>query len=277
MAYLTSYDYYDSESNYGSYQYISLKDIIRNFMLMYVGEDQIIDNVPIHKVRFLAKQVVKELNYDAFKSTRVVEDEIQSTLKYIMPSDYVDYIRISILKNGELYPLTENRNAFNADSYLRDNSNEILFDYNGDILLSSTSEIEKSRINGLKSYTVSPSYGLNPSTTTSNPTFKINSRAGVIDFDSRMSGETMILEYISDGMENGNDNLIVVNKFFEKYVYANIAYEILDGKSDVADNVKTRARQKQRALLRNARIRIGNTKSNQLVMALRGANNWNNG
>ena len=66
MAYLTDYQYYlgsggaESE-NHGSYQYISLTDIIRNYMLMHVGEDQKVDNVPIYKVRFTAKQAVKEL------------------------------------------------------------------------------------------------------------------------------------------------------------------------------------------------------------------------
>jgi len=277
MAYLTNSDYYASESNHGSYQYISLKDIIRNYMLMYVGDDQIDDNVPIHKVRFIAKQAIKELNYDAFKSTRVVEEEIQSSLKYIMPSDYVDFLRISKLTNGVMYPMVENRNAFSADSYLRDSSNEILFDSNGEILLSSSSELEQSRVNGIQSYAISARYGLDPTMSSGNPTFKINSRAGVIDFDSRMSGETMILEYISDGMEGGDDNLIVVNKFFEKYLYANISYELLDGKAGIADNVKTRARQKQRALYRNARIRIGSNNPHDLMMTLRGANNWNKG
>tara|TARA_R110000868_G_scaffold72140_3_gene210453 strand:+ start:626 stop:1501 length:876 start_codon:yes stop_codon:yes gene_type:complete len=290
MAYLTNLQYYlgsggPANENEGSYQFISLEDIVRNFMLMYVGEDEVIDNVPAYKARFHAKQCVKELNYDAFKSIKVVEDEIQDNLKYVMPFDYVDYIRISKLVNGVMYPMVENRNAMAADSYLRDNSNEILFDNDGEVLLSNSSQLEQSRINnittssstneGCCNYTVGARYGLDTATANGNPTFRINRNAGVIDFDSTMSGATIVIEYISDGMEGGNDAEIVINKFFEQYLYAYMSYEILDSKSNIADNVKTRARQKKRAIYRNSRIRIGSTSFENMLMNLRGQNKWN--
>jgi len=286
MAYLTDYEYHTINGNEGSYQYISLKDIVRNYMLMYVGEDQVVDNVPAYKVRFEAKSAIKELNYDAFKSTRIVEDVIQPSLKYVMPSDYVDMIRMSVLVDGKMYTMMENRGAMTADVYLRDNANEILFDYSGEILMAGSSELEQARINNTYTrnieeecgrYSIGGRYGIDTAISNGNPTYKINKRAGVIDFDSTMSGETIILEYISDGMEGGDDSLVVVNKFFEKYIYAHITYMLLDAKAGINDNVKTRARQKQRALYRNARIRIGNLRSIDLLMTLRGSNKWNKG
>ena len=48
-------------------------------------------------------------------------------------------------------------------------------------------------------------FGLNTETANYNPTFNIDKKAGVINFSSEMAGELCILEYISDGMENGND------------------------------------------------------------------------
>ena len=51
MAYLTGYQYYENEGqepedkNWGSYQYVSLADIVNNFMLMYVGNDKLVNNV----------------------------------------------------------------------------------------------------------------------------------------------------------------------------------------------------------------------------------------
>ena len=292
MAYLTDYQYYlgsggAASENHGSYQYISLKDIVKNYMLMYVGEDQKVDNVQAYKVRFTAKQAVKELNYDAFKSTKIVEDVVESSLKYVMPSDHVDFIRISKLNDGVLYPMMENRNAMSADVYLRDNSNQILFDNDGEVLLENSSELERSRINNITedttdedccySYHIGAKYYLDTATATNNPTFRVNRAAGVIDFDSTMSGVTFVLEYISDGMEGGNDSLININKFFERYIYAYITYELLDAKVDVADNVKTRARQKQRALYRNARVRMNGMSQLDLLMTLRGQNKWNKG
>ena len=46
MSYITNYQYYTNngtvpqDANWGSYQYVTLKDIINNFMLMYVGNDK---------------------------------------------------------------------------------------------------------------------------------------------------------------------------------------------------------------------------------------------
>ena len=292
MAYLTDYQYYlgsggAASENHGPYQYISLKDIVRNYMLMHVGDDQQVDNVPVYKVRFTAKQAVKELNYDAFKSTKIVEDTVESSLKYIMPSDYVDFIRISKLVDGVMYPMTENRNAMSADLYLRDNSNEILFDNAGEVLLANSSDLEQSRVSGTSTvtnpseecsrYSIGARYGMNTALANGNPTFKVNKASGVIDFDSTMSGATIIVEYISDGMEGGDDSLIVINKFFERYIYAYITYELLDSKFGIADGIKTRARQKQRALYRNARVRMNSMSQVDLLMTFRGINNWNKG
>ena len=46
MAYITDQNYYTNmgvaptNKNWGSYQYISLKDIVNNFQLMYAGDDK---------------------------------------------------------------------------------------------------------------------------------------------------------------------------------------------------------------------------------------------
>ena len=73
MAYLSEFEYYTNnetapeEKNWGAYQYISLDDIVTNFMLMYYGNHSIINNEPRYKVLFHAKRGIQELNYDAFK------------------------------------------------------------------------------------------------------------------------------------------------------------------------------------------------------------------
>ena len=71
MAYITDYQYYEnggdnpSNSNWGSYQFVSLDDIVTNFMLMYVGNDKLINNVEKYNILFHAKRGIQELNYDA--------------------------------------------------------------------------------------------------------------------------------------------------------------------------------------------------------------------
>ena len=73
MAYLTDYQYYQNaggtpkDKNWGSYQFVSLDDIVNNFMLMYQGNNELINNITRYKVLFHAKRGIQELNYDAMK------------------------------------------------------------------------------------------------------------------------------------------------------------------------------------------------------------------
>ena len=55
---------------------------------------------------------------------------------------------------------------------------------------------------------------LNTETANSNPLFTINKQEGAIYFSSDMSGQSVVLEYVSDGMENGDNSQINVNKLF---------------------------------------------------------------
>ena len=89
-----------------------------------------------------------------------------------------------------------------------------------------------------------------------------------------MSGELCILEYVSDGMEGGDDSKISVNKLFEDYVYAHIEYAILNSKLNVQEYVVRRAQKRKTALLRNAKIRISNIHPGRLLMNLRGQDKW---
>ena len=79
MAYLTGYQYYENsgnipeDKNWGSYQYVSLEDIVNNFMLIYNDNLQLINNVNRYQVLFYAKRAIQELNYDAFKEIKFLE------------------------------------------------------------------------------------------------------------------------------------------------------------------------------------------------------------
>ena len=107
-----------------------------------------------------------------------------------------------------------------------------------------------------------------------NPTFTIDKKAGVINFDSTMANQECILEYISDGMENGDDSKISVNKLFEDYIYAYIKYALINNRFGVQEYIVNRARKDKTALLRNAKIRLSNIHPGRLLMHLRGENKW---
>ena len=301
MAYISQYEYYENngsnptDANWGSYQYISLNDIVNNFLLMHTGNHSLINNEERYKVIFHAKRAIQELNYDAFKEVKVLELSVADSLRYVLPSDYVNWVRISLYKDGWLRPLTENIQVISSNAYLQDQQGNILFDQNGNVLRPQYSDIDFDRLMKLKKsiylnqghqfhgsegwyfegmwyfdYGINTAFGLNTETANFNPTFKIDKKAGVINFDSSMAGELCILDYISDGMENGDNSLITVNKMFEAYIYAAIKYEILNSKFAVQEYVVNRARKDKSALLRNAKIRISNIHPGRLLMNLRG-------
>lgn len=296
MAYITNYQYYTNNGviptdvNWGSYQYVSLADVVNNFMLMYVGNDKLVNNVDRYAVLFHAKRAVQELNYDALKNIKVIELEIGDDLKMVMPPDYVNYVRISMLKNGILFPLVENRTPMSATSYLQDNNLDIIFDINGEIV-TGTSKLDilrqdKQLYTGMGpyqgqygwywdgdwyfGYNFGKRFGLETDQANVNPKFYINKAAGVIDFSSGVENQIIVFEYISDGMENGDDSLITINKLAEEYLYAYIKWALLNNKYGIQEYVINRLRKEKMAVLRNTKIRLSNLHPSRLLMPLRG-------
>ena len=303
MAYLTGYQYYENEGNtpeelnWGSYQYLSLADVVNNFMLMYVGNDKLVNNVHRYNVLFHAKRAIQELNYDALKEIKVLEMSICDDLKLVLPPDYVSWVRMSLFKDGSLMPLTENIQTNYAKSYLQDNDCKILFDESGNVLIG-TSLLDYDRITGQArdmylgdgsmkgqtgynvdgnwffDYTVEARFGLNTETANVNPTFRIDKKSGVINFSSEMADQIIVLEYVTDGMEDGDNDEIEVHKMFEEFIYSYIKYVILTNKVNVQEYVVARAKKEKTALLRNARIRMSNIHPGRLLMNMRGRNKW---
>lgn len=296
MGYITNYQYYTNNGviptdvNWGSYQYVSLADVVNNFMLMYVGNDKLVNNVDRYNVLFHAKRAVQELNYDALKNIKVIELEIGDDLKMVMPPDYVNYVRISMLKNGILFPLVENRTPMSATAYLQDNNLDIIFDVNGEIV-TGTSKLDilrqdKQLYTGMGpyqgqygwywdgdwyfGYNFGKRFGLETDEANVNPKFYINKAAGVIDFSSGVENQLIVFEYISDGMENGDDSLITINKLAEEYLYAYIKWALLNNKYGIQEYIINRLRKEKMAVLRNTKIRLSNLHPSRLLMPLRG-------
>ena len=79
MAYINQYQYYTNsgtaptDENWGSYQYVYLKDIVNNFMLMYQGNHELINNINRYQIMFHAKRGIQELNYDAMKEIKILQ------------------------------------------------------------------------------------------------------------------------------------------------------------------------------------------------------------
>ena len=109
----TQNEYYEGD-NYGSYQFVTLQDIINQFMVVYVGEDKIIEKAKRFDVAFHAQRALAELSFDTFKSVKSQEITLPPSLTMILPHDYVNYTKISVTdESGIKHPLYPTKNTSN--------------------------------------------------------------------------------------------------------------------------------------------------------------------
>jgi hypothetical protein len=304
MAYINQRKYYTNDgvnptdTNWGSYQYVSLEDVVKNFQLMYAGNHGLVNNVNRFKILFHAKRGIQELNYDAFKEIKALELKVFDDLRFVLPADYVNWVKLYLLKDNVLRELTENIQVQSAVSFIQSSADNFTYDSEGNATVVESNLDSERKDGSLKSiylndeidenvnpnvnnydsdiynYRIGARYGLETETANINPTFTIDKKAGVINFDSTMANQQCVLQYISDGMENGDDSKISVNKLFEEYIYAYIQYALLNSKFGVQEYIVNRARKNKQALLRNAKIRLSNIHPSRLLMNLRGEDKW---
>ena len=111
-------------------------------------------------------------------------------------------------------------------------------------------------------------YGLDPQHAHMHGSFFIDYHRGFIHFSSALSGKTIVLKYISDGL--GTDAEMVVHKFAEEAIYKWIAYGIMSTRSNVAEHVISRFKREKFAETRKAKIRLSNIKIEEFTQVLKG-------
>ena len=111
-------------------------------------------------------------------------------------------------------------------------------------------------------------YGLDPEHAQVNGSFFIDNLRGKIHFGSTLSGETIILHYVSDGM--GSADEMVIHKFCEEACYKHIMYGILSGRSNIPEYIVQRFKKERFAETRKAKIRLSNIKIEEFTQVLKG-------
>ena len=111
-------------------------------------------------------------------------------------------------------------------------------------------------------------YGLDPQHAQANGSFYIDNLRGLIHFSSNVSGETVVLDYISDSL--GTDGEMQVHKFAEEAMYKWIAYAILSTRANIQEYIINRFRKERFAAVRTAKLRLSNIKLEEITQILRG-------
>ena len=272
----------------GNYQFISLKTIIDNFIISYVGRDKIIPKVRRADIAFHAQRAIQELSYDTFKSTKSQEMEIPPSLKVALPHDYVNYVKIAHIDDDGiermLYPA---RKTSNPTAILQDSDYGYLYNEDGTLMEASDSDSwiryqansQAQDEDNSDSYTLDDfdllegrRYGIEPENAQFNGIFYIDEQKGYIHFGSTLSGKTIMIKYISDGL--GTDDEMIVHKFAEEAVYKHIAYAIASTHTSVAPTYIPLLKKERFAAKRQAKLRLSNLKSEELAQIMRGKSKW---
>jgi len=274
--------------NFGNYQFMSLDNVINQFMFAYVGENNIISKTKRNEVAFWAQRALQELSFDTFKSCKSQEIEVPPSLKMVMPQDYVNYVKLTWVDSAGIehiiYPTSKTSNPFNpkqnADgsfSFDIDNDGvddviDLIPEENSDTWDSYKSNTPSENQDDYQDDTKWPHmgqrYGLDPQHAQINGSFFIDCLKGIIHFSSILSGQTVILHYISDSL--GTDEEMQVHKFAEEAMYKWIAYGVLSTRIGIPEYVINRYKKEKFAETRKAKLRLSNIKLEELTQVLRG-------
>jgi len=296
-------NYYQDEQSWGNYQYLTLSEMVDNFMLNYVGDDKLLSNVKRYNVLYHMKRGVRELHYDAVREVKALELELGDNLLLTLPNDFVNLVRVSYVgQDGLLYVLSRDTRTTIGKAYLQDHEYNILFDEDG-------YPLEAEHTEAFKRYEIaskgqrhegdccnqeefySPKYGLNPDQNR-NGYYTIDKRRGVMAFSSNITkldttndlnpeqdlhskkSVVIMLEYISDGLEFQNGDDVMIHKFAEQTLYSYVRFMLLDNKFGVQEYIVNRAKKDYLANLMNTKIRLQDLKGAEMLIKLRGRNKW---
>ena len=263
------------QENYGGYAYVSLNDVVNNFIVAYVGEDKLIPRVKRSDIIFHAKRGLQEFSYDTINSIKSQELTVPLNLSVPIPQDYVNYVSISsVYDNGLVRPIYPNTISKAPTSLpLQDDEGIQLQDSFGNNIDAGSSlteerfsDLDMNKVSGQNNQ-VGQRYGLNPSSTNRNGLFMINKREGKFSFSSDLADKIVILEYLSDGLAYYLDTK--VPKMAEVAMYAHISYSVLASRSNKPEYVVNRLKREKTSQLRKAKLRLSNIKLSEIIQVMR--------
>ena len=275
----TEQSYYQG-SDQGNYQFVSLNDIITNFVIIYVGEDKAISKVKRLDVAFHAQRALQELSYDTLRSEKSQEIEVGPALTVPIPHDFVNYVKLTWMDNSGIERVIHPaRKTSNPLAMLQNSAFDYTFDGSGNALTAEDSETwgdysnnptanneESTILDKEESY--GQRFGLDPQFSHANGSFFIDPIKSKIFFSSGMVNSVVTLKYISDSL--GTDAEMKVHKFAEEAMYKTIAHAILSTRSNTPEYVVGRFKKERFAAIRQTKLRLSNMKIEEISQVMRG-------
>ena len=289
------------EDNYGSYQYVTLNDVVSNFLVGYVGQYKLLQDAKRSDIIFFTKRAMQEFSYDTLKSIKSAELTVPASLTLVLPQDMVNYVKMSFIDElgvkRPIYPannltispyytqaqdsagvptqdnfgndlegtsITQERWHTANDSFINGN---FANDFTNDMWAYNWGEL-----GGFIGGAYGQMYGMEGQYAQTNGWFNMNEREGKVSFSSNLVDRLIVLEYISDGLAYDLDSRIP--KLAEEAVYAYVLHALISVRINQPEYVVKRLQKEKSAKLRNAKIRLSNIKLDEIVQVMRGKSKW---
>ena len=284
-------------NNYGRYEYISIDDVVNNFLMSYVGYDKIIPRVKRTDVLFHAKRGLQEFSYDTLPSIKKIEITIPPSLSFPIPQDYVNYVRLGWTDgNGVFHPLypVNTLTQYPTEVPIQDNTGLPTQDSNGEnlesydsVTVSNWKSLDTNNLTGQweelyddaniynwswRKGFLGRRYGMDPVIGQSNGWYSIDRRENKFSFSSDVANKTIIIEYISDGLAYDGD--VKIPKMAEEALYMHIMHAIVSTRVGIPEYVVSRYKRERSVALRNAKLRLSNLKLGEMIQNMRGKSKW---
>ena len=294
----TAKTYYLSDGDHGNYRQLSLSEIVDSFSATYIGKGKLCQDVDMSDVSFHAIRGLQELSYDTLRSTKDWEVVVPSTLVLVMPSDYVNYIKLAWSDSNGIeriiYPTSKTSNPLDVnhtiestggidtsalstyESLSTDEESTTSANYDS-VTASDMGSVDADSVDDEYGNLLGQRYGIDPQHAQANGSFFVDESAGKFHFSSNLSGKTLVLRYVSDGViTNSTHNAIdlescYVPKLAEEAIYKHILYGVLRARKDSTPQLLADIKRERFAETRKAKLRLSNLKSEELTQILRGS------
>lgn len=271
-------EYYEG-NDHGNYQYVTLNAIVDDLIEDSLDQDSYLKNTKRSQIIKHVKRGIRVMNFNVLNNPKILELELSSALSMVLPVDYVDWLRISVIgDDGYLYPLGENRNIHIGKTYLQAHDFEILFSEEGDPLEANSSNAYsipyKRRVlhptcqGGMRT--------VDTSRYNANGEFRIDKENGTIAFSSDLSEKAIVIEYVSDGMEDEKvfNGKLKIHKYIVDAVIDYAYWQIIRKRRNVRAIAISEARREYFNSRREAKKRISSIKVHEIFKAATAANYW---
>lgn len=221
----TPEQYYSDEQNFGSYQFVSLQEIIDGFWSEITGnDDHYLKGTKRSLLLRYAKNAIREVTRSNTSRRASFTITVPTSLSWPVPQDYVMYSSISLVELDQitgsyyLHPIDVSTELNTAIDYLQDNNGDLLFDNDGYIL-------EAEGVNAFAQPYQRYRYRSGDASKLSGyGEVSIDTDRGLMAFSSDLSEKTIRIVYVTDGLEASlSESEIMVHKYLrdtiETYIY----------------------------------------------------------